>query len=503
MTAVGAEPDVQHPTATLAAWASSLRYQDIPEATVGFASSQVISTLAAIRASLAHPLGRRLTTAFGAPLQADPKQSAYVLAGLANCLDFDDVSYVGHLSVSSVTAAIAYSAELRLTGADLLTAVIAGNECAGRLTAATILGPFFRGQTATHCHLMGAAAAVLRARGAEAGEWISALGLALGMQPTPLHRAVLGGELKMLTAGAPVRMALDACDAARAGLAGAPEILGGAGGLLAQLSTIELPDAVVAGLGRRWHSETLTFKTFPGSAYSMAAWECAQRLHRRLGRVDPAAVRKVTVHGSLLTWMLDHKVREYLCGADTSVTAATFSVGYGVATLLRTGTLGPDDFTPGALAEDARWELAAKVEVEHDLALSERMVRATSPLGQTIRQAGRRAAAWPDLAAWAGDDIVARIAELGPPEETFEAATMAIGARMTVELTDGSVLAEDCEQPIGMSGPATRRDHPEIVGRKFLATGGSPAVLAELRRLADQDGERTVELLCDALNDPR
>lgn len=483
MTAVRPEQDVHNPTATLAAWASTLRFSDIPDTTVAFARSQLISTLATIRASLSHPLGQRLVQAYGPALQQDPRQSAYVLAGLVNCLDFDDVSYVGHLSVSAVPVSIGYSARLRLDGRALLTALIAGNECAARLTSATILGPFFRGQTATHCHLTGAAAALLRARNASASQWVSALGLALGMQSTPLHSAVLDSDLKMLTAAAPVRMALDACDGAAAGLTGAPDILGGPGGLLAQLSTIQLPDAVVTGLGRRWHTDTLTFKSFPGSAYSMAAWECAQHLHRRLGVVDPGQVRRITVHGSLLTWMLDLKVREYLRGARTSVTAATFSTGYGVATLLRTGDLHAGDFTAAALADESRWELAAKVQVEHDMALSEQMVKATSPLGETLRQAGVRAAEWPELAAWAGADVSARLAELGPPADTFDDATMTIGARMTIEYTDGSTYTHECERPIGMSGPVTRTSHPAIVREKFLRTGGSAAVLAELERL--------------------
>ncbi|MFI5778777.1 MmgE/PrpD family protein [Nocardia sp. NPDC051570] len=495
MTAV----EVRNPTETLAAWASSLRFDDIPEATVAFARSQLISTLATIRASLSHPLGERLVRAFGPPTQADPKQSAYVLAGLANCFDFDDVSYVGHLSVSTVSVAVAHAAALGLDGRDLLTAVIAGNECAARLTAATILGPFFRGQTATHCHLTGAAATILRAREATAPQWNSALGLALGMQSTPLHAALLDSDLKMLTAAAPVRMALDACAAAEAGLIGAPDILGRTGGLLAQLSTIQLPDAVVTGLGRRWHTDTLTFKRFPGSAYSMAAWECAQRLHSRIGTIAPETVRRIVIHGSLLTWLLDLKVREYLRGADTSVTAANFSTGYGVATLLRTGDLGAHDFTASALADAARWNLAAKVEVEHDMELSEDMVKATSPLGETLRVAGHRAAEWPDLAAWAGDDILARLDELGPPADTFDEATMTIGARMTIEFTDGRTITEECRRPIGMSGPATRRNHQAIVREKFLRTGGGTAALADLERLDVLDSASVRRALSEAI----
>jgi 2-methylcitrate dehydratase PrpD len=319
------------------------------------------------------------------------------------------------------------------------------------------------------------------------------------MQAIPLHAAVLDSDLKMLTAAAPVRMALDACAAAGAGLSGTADILGRPEGLLAHLSAIQLPEALVTGLGRRWHTDTLTIKRFPGSAYSMAAWDCAQRLHRRIGVVEPDTVRRIVIHGSLLTWLLDTKVRGYLRGGDTSVTAATFSTGYGVATLLRTGDLLARDFTAPALADPARWNLASKVAVEHDPELSEQMLEATSPLGETLRLAGHRAAAWPDLAAWAGDDIIARLDELGPPADTFDDATMTIGARMSIEFTDGGTLTEECRRPIGMSGPATHRDHQAIVREKFLRTGGAPAVLADLERLDSLDSASVRRVLSDAL----
>ncbi|WP_194290790.1 MmgE/PrpD family protein [Nocardia aurantia] len=488
-------------TAALAEWAAALRFPDIPAATAAFARSQLISTLAAVRAGWSHPLGRRLVAALGRPLEVDAKQSAAVLAGLANCLDFDDVSCVGHLSVSTVDVPIAYAADLDLSGADLLTAVVAGNECAARLTSATILGPFFRAQTAAHCHQMGAAAALLRAREAGAAEWVSALGLALGLHSTPVSGAVLDSDLKMLTATMPVRQALDACDAARAGITGTADVLGGDDGLLARLSGVRIPGGMLSGLGTRWHTDTLTFKRFPGSAYSQAAYDCAQRMYRQHGPIEAAAVRRIAVHASLLTWLLDHKVSGHVRGPLTPVTAATFCTGYGIATLLREGALGATDFTPAALADPARWDLAARVEIVHDMALSERMVRATSPLGQALRQAGPAAAAWPELMAWAGDDIAGRLAELGPPEDTFEHATMAIGARVELEFSDGTSVSEDCPVAIGMNGPDTRRDHPAIVRRKFLGAGGRPGVLADLERIDTLGPAETARVLRAALAD--
>ncbi len=486
-------------TARLAAWASTMTWADIPESARDRARSQLISNLAAIRASLGHPVGRAIVAAFGPPAQADPVRAACVLAALATALDYDEVAYSGHVSAGSVNVAVAEAGGGRLDGQSLLVAIIAGNECAARISAATILSPFFRGQTNTHCHLAGAAAARLRARDASPREWTAALGLALGVIAVPLHHAVMTSDTKALSVAASVRMALDACDAAAHGLAGAATILEHPDGLLAQLSAVPVPEEVTAGLGCRWHTETLTYKRFPGSAYLHAAFDCAERLYQLLGPVDAAQVRRIVVHGSMLTWQLERKVAAELAGPRTSVPAATLSVGYGVATLLRTGRFGPADLNPAALADEARWDLAAKVSVEHDMAISIRMAQATAPLGQALRQAGDRALSWPELIRWTGDDAPQLLALLGAPEQTFENATMAIGARVTAELTDGRSVTETCDAPVGSAGPATRRDHRAIVRRKFLDTGGSAAVLGQLERIDQLGRAEAARVLAQAV----
>lgn len=500
-TTTAAEPTASL-SATLVGWARTLSYADIPSATVASARSQLISNLAAVRASLDHPAGRAIVAAFGPPIQEDPTRSAYVLSALATVLDFDEVAYSGHVSAGAVNVAVAEAHRCRLDGRSLLATIVAANECAARITAATILSPFFRGQTNTHCHLVSAAAARLHARRACEAEWTSAFGLALGILPVPLHHAVVTSDVKALSAASAVRLALDACDGAAHGLMGSATILEEAEGLLAHLSVVPIPQAVVAGLGRRWHTDTLTYKRFPGSAYLHAAFDCAERLRPRLGVVEASRIRRIVVHGSLLTWQLEQKVAGILAGPRTTVSAATLSVGYGVATLLLTGAYGPADLTAEALSDQQRWSLAAKVTVEHDMRLSERMAQATSPLGESLRQAGERALAWPEFRRWGGDDAPRLLSGLGPSEETFENATMAIGARVEVELIDGTTITESCAAPIGSAGPATRREHSSIVRDKFLATGGSAEILAHLERIDLLDAHGTAGVLSRAVDVP-
>src|SRR5664279_5857457 len=96
----------------LAGWASQLQLHDVPDRIIAYASSQLLSQLGTVRASMTHPLGRKLQAAMGSPLQIDPARAAIVQGALTSCLHFDDAGYSGHLSSSAVSVALAYALSL-------------------------------------------------------------------------------------------------------------------------------------------------------------------------------------------------------------------------------------------------------------------------------------------------------------------------------------------------------------------------------------------------------
>jgi 2-methylcitrate dehydratase PrpD len=484
-------------TEELATWASRLSLDDVPERVVSYARSQVLSQLAAARAALDHPLGEKVVAAFGPPTQADPRRAATVLAALTMALDFDDTVYAGHVTHSTVDVPLAYAGPLGLDGRALLAAVVAAGECAARVTAAATLGPH-RGQTAAHAHLVGAPAARLHAEGAPAERWVDAWGLALAAPPWSLHRGFLGSDAKVFTASVPVGTGLDACDAAAAGLRGAPDILEAPDGFLARFATEALPEAVVAGLGERWHTETTSFKVHPGCAYLDPAIDCAAELHRRLGALRPEDVTEVVVHGGILTVAVDLRAASYVEGPTSTVAALNFSVGYSVAVALLTGALTHRDFCAPLLDDPARWTLATKVRVIHDDELTRRSLLATAPLGEALRQAGaERARAW--LVSQGGEDAGELVAGLAPPTVGFEDAEKAIGARVEVRLVDGRVEEAAVDIAVGAVGPDSRREHPRLAREKFLACGGLVAVADAVGRLEDLNTTEVAGLLTAAL----
>ncbi|MFI6347313.1 MmgE/PrpD family protein [Streptomyces sp. NPDC050560] len=466
----------------LAAWAATLRLSHLPERVTSLARSQVLSQLAAIRAGLGHPGGRRLVTAYGSYSQPEPARAAAVLAGLGAWLNLDDTAYAGHLSNSTVAVPLAYARSLELDGAALLTAVVAANECAARVTAAATLGPF-RGQTAAHTSLVGAVAGRMHCSGADVGTWANATGLALTMPPWTLMHGFLGGDARLLTALNPVRSAMDACAAADAGLTAPPDILEHPEGFLARFAAVPLPEEITAGLGKRWHTDTLSFKVRPGGPGVDTAVDCALRLRREM----PAArfetgddIAEIVVETSRYTTYVARLAAEHGGGADTPPGVLPLSVPYAVATALLTGDLTVADFSAPASGDPRRWRLASRVRLVEDSGMTDDLLSGTAPVGAAIRRAGERAAPW--LASFAGPDAAARVV-LGAPEETFTDATKYTGSRLTVRWRDGRQAVARQDIPVGGAGPDTRAAHRGLVEGKFRATGGPPEAARLCARL--------------------
>lgn len=478
----------------LARWGSRLELDDAPRRVVDHLKSQLLSQLGAARAGYAHPLGRRIVRAYGGALQQDPKHAVQSLSMATICLDFDDTAYAGHLSHSTVNVPLMYASPLGLDGRRLLTSILAANETAARITAAATLGPF-RGQTAGHTHLAGSVAGRLRAENASADTWTHALAMAFSVPPWSLPPGFFTTDAKLLVAAVPVQTGLSACDGARFGLLGPEDILEHPKGFLQQFADIPLPDEAVSGLGSLWHTETFSYKIYPGSAYTSAAVDCAVRLHGELAGTHHRDIEEVLVEGSIFTAGLDRIARQHRIGPDSGVAALNFSLPYNIATALLTGDLVPGDLAHPAVARPERWELAGRVRTTHDRAFSRDALMATAPLGQALRRAGDQAAAWVRAIDTNAADALPPV--WPAPETDFSRATKNLGARVSVRLRDGRVLRAERRGAVGAASGADGADHAALARRKFLRCGGDPEaadMIRELEHLRPGEVRRLVHL---------
>jgi 2-methylcitrate dehydratase PrpD len=467
-------------------WAAALKPDAVPPRVRDLAVSQIVSQAAAIRTGAAHPLGHRVTQAFGPALGGDPRTSACVLSSLGSWLNLDDTAFAGHLSNSTVSVPLAFAYAGGLTGAELITAVVAANECAARLTAAATLGTL-RGQSAVHTHLAGSVAGRLHCEGAPAKQWTDAMALAFSMPNWPMMCGFLDSDARLFNSFTPVRSGMDACDAAAVGLHGTPDILDHQDGFLQRFATVPLPQLVADGLGRRWYTETLSFKMRPGGPGIDAAVDCALELHEELGP-DAARIEEVRIEASLYTLVADRIADPYVRGPRTPLGALVLYAPYPVATALLTGQVTVEDFARPRVDDPARWRLVERVRLLHDMELTRELFASHAPFGEAVRQAGEAAAPW--LGKFCGPETAALAMEAasGPPDPDFSAARKATGARVTVVLPGGRTLTRQRLIPIGAAGPETRERHTTLVREKFLHAGGSPDVAEAALGLAELDG---------------
>ncbi len=529
---------------TLARWAAAVRPGDIPERVLSLATAQIASQIAAARATLSHPLGGKIVSAFGPPLQSDPKACAYVLAALTMALDFDDTLYAGHVSHSTVSVPLAYATAMGLDGMRLVAAVVVADECAARVTASVTLGPF-RGQTAAHTHLAGSVAARMYLENASWGAWARAWGIAFTAPPWTLNHPFFAGESKALLAATQVRAGLDACDAALAGMVGAADVFEHAGGVMESYADVPLPGAFTRGLGSRWHTDTLSIKPYPGCAYIDTAVDCAIALHDILAAegvvAGPGTVEEVVVRASAFTSGMEKRAGAYIEGAGSPLTALQFSVGYAVAAGLARGGFLAADLAGERLADGGIWALAAKVRVEHDLGLTLAALGGTAPIGEALREAGARATGWLAKMATAetvtaggaaaaggrggggagGNDAAGAGAggegsggavgatgnaedgeqgsPFGPPSPGFEDATKPIGAAVSVRLSTGEVFEVRRDAARGSPSAPGEESREEVAREKLLATGASAQAVARLGGLVSLDAPSLAEVLADLL----
>jgi hypothetical protein len=143
--------------------------------------------------------------------------------------------------------------------------------------------------------------------------------------------------------------------------------------------------------------------------------------------------------------------------------------------------------------------VARLVELRHDPELSRRALLAAAPVGAALRMAGSAAAGW--LAGGASMTEAEAAALLTPPEETFETAEKAIGARLRVRFAGGAEVAAEVEVPEGAAGPDTRRRHREIARGKLLRNAapllgedGAAAIADRVERLPEATATEVAEL---------
>ncbi len=339
---------------TIAEWTTNLTPEEIPEDVLehaklhfldaigcGYAAS-ALGVATEGRATMAELGGPGHSSVIGLDAALPWANAAFANAMLCHGLDFDDThsDSVSHVSVVVCPAALATAEAQGSSGAELLTAIVAGNEIVTRVGMAASGRFHARGFHPTAvCGIFGGTAAAARLLEADVATTVSALGIA---------GSFAGGLFAYLDDGTatkpfhPAWAAHGSILAARLawhGGEGPPGVIEGRFGLYhafvgAEQGEIPIEEQL-ADLGSRWETPRIAYKPYPACHF----------IHGSLGAtaglspLDPDEIADVLVtippEGvSLVLEPADRKI------APRTVYEAKFSLQYSTAAMLVNGSAG-------------------------------------------------------------------------------------------------------------------------------------------------------------------
>src|SRR5579883_875101 len=228
--------------------------------------------------------GRPVASLIGRALRTSTQQAALVNGAASHALDYDDVNMTmgGHPTAPVMPAVLALAESRGASGADLITAFVAGYETACRVGALVAPGHYARGFHATAtAGSFGAAAGCARLLGLDAATTAVALGIA-GTQAAGL-KSMFGTMCKPLHAGKAAQNGLLAARLAARGFSSRPDVLECVQGFAATHGPDYHPEAALGAAPGGWYLRGNLFKYHAACYLTHAPIECARAVARRPG----------------------------------------------------------------------------------------------------------------------------------------------------------------------------------------------------------------------------
>ena len=293
-------------TLRLARYSAGLRYEDLDDAahTVGrhcimdwlgvAVAGAADDTTGLIRAEALEQGGNPQASIVGGPMSS-VLQAALVNGTAGHALDFDDVHSAmrGHATAAVAPAVLAIAERQGISGAETLTAFIAGVEVACRVGQFVTAGHYEHGWHATGTvGTFGAAAGAARVLGLDAQQSAMAFGIA-GTQAAGL-KSMFGTMCKPMHAGKAASAGLHAALLAARGFVSRVDVLECPQGFGATQAPGVDVDAALDGLGGPALVRNTLFKYHAACYGTHASIEAARSLVTSQD-VDPARIARIEV----------------------------------------------------------------------------------------------------------------------------------------------------------------------------------------------------------------
>ncbi len=366
-------------TKRLAEFATSLRYEDIPAPVVAITKACLIDAIAVSLFGSGLPWGKSVADfafhvggeasagAVSTVLGPDLRRVSATAAALANgtfahSFEFDNLRQpsVGvHPGSTASLAALAVAEEFDVSGRDLITALVAGNECMLRTgLAAKSSSEHFGFHAPGLTGVFGSAIAASRLLGNDARKTTMAIGIggSFGSGLLAFAKAGNGGMVKRLHMGRAAEGGVTAAYLAARGFEGPDVVLEGKFGYLDVYAEGGDPALLVEGLGTRWDSLNIWFKLFPCHVTAQAPVRAIRELQHTHGfGPDDVAGIVLAVSDKVLSHHADR--------APNDVGTAQYSVPFSVALALFRDPADPQAFLDGPNQNPKILEICRAIEL--------------------------------------------------------------------------------------------------------------------------------------------
>jgi 2-methylcitrate dehydratase PrpD len=360
----------------LVSYVCRTNFNDLPQAVVLRAKEVLVDTLSVIAAGaqedemksltkrLVDPKAGQVASLIGSGTRIEPSKAAWINGTAGTFLELDEGNQFGrgHPGVHVVPAALAIAEEGRLSGQDLLTALVLGYEIGTRIGIACKI------RMSMHPHgtwgTVGAAVAVGKLMGYSEAAMREIINVSSSLGLATSRRTMLeGGTVRNVYSGVSNFMGVLAHQLIQSGFTGEADGLKTVYG--AVVSDTFNPEVMTDELGKRFEIARNYFKMHACCRYNHGTLDALEKIlaKRRLKAGEIESVNVETY--SLAAQLCDRNPQNML--------AAKFSIPFAVATLLVHGRTDVSCFTPHAVRSDEVQALAKRVDVKEDPKLTAMM----------------------------------------------------------------------------------------------------------------------------------
>jgi 2-methylcitrate dehydratase PrpD len=365
------------------------RFEDIDKATIDNTRTRVLDTIGGAIGSATLPDiialvkmvkswgGKKEATIIGHGIQAPAHNVAFVNCTMCRGFDRGPLAYIfkgrivpHHVSETTVLTALTLGEAKRISGKELITALVVGDDIAARLHLANdhpLPGEYHPGQqspvnqfprSTVQTPAFGAAAIAGRLLGLTSLQMKNTFGL-IGNSDIFAGGIWDGAPTFKIGQGTAALTGIVAARMAKEGWTGAIDpFFNERSGIFAR--RCDHPEMLTGGLGKKFYVEVM-FKPYPGGgptqAPNAAAIAIVNKYHLRAEEIEEAVLRTSPGVATGLHYARPYKVGDYPTGD------ALFSYKYGVASALARGSATNRDYTEESVRDPRVQALTGKVKL--------------------------------------------------------------------------------------------------------------------------------------------